>query len=313
MKKIIVVGGGRWGTNHIRTLIQLNCFGGVVEPYPKSQERLRSQFPDIIIFNDIAESLKSNPDGYTVATPPETHFDIGCEIINNHKPVLIEKPLTLDYQTSKKLVHLANESNVNLMVGHVLLFHPAIQKIKALIEDDKIGELKYLYSNRLNLGTIRSSEDVFWSLAPHDISIFQYFINSYPEKINSFSHCYIQENINDITIANFEYQNNIKAHIFTSWANPFKEHKLVVVGSKGMIVFEDSSNDKDILLYDEYYDNDKSMGSINVIKKEPVIIDYERSMPLTNELKYFIDNLDATIDIANGNSGLEVIKILESI
>ena len=86
MKKIIVVGGGRWGTNHIRTLIQLNCFGGVVEPYPKSQERLRSQFPDIIIFNDIAESLKSNPDGYTVATPPETHFDIGCEVINNHKP-----------------------------------------------------------------------------------------------------------------------------------------------------------------------------------------------------------------------------------
>ena len=313
MKKIIVVGGGRWGTNHIRTLIQLNCFGGVVEPYPKSQERLRSQFPDIIIFNDIAESLKSNPDGYTVATPPETHFDIGCEIINNHKPVLIEKPLTLDYQTSKKLVHLANESNVNLMVGHVLLFHPAIQKIKALIEDDKIGELKYLYSNRLNLGTIRSSEDVFWSLAPHDISIFQYFINSYPKKINSFSHCYIQENINDITMAKFEYQNNIKAHIFTSWVNPFKEHKLVVVGSKGMIVFEDSSNDKDILLYDEYYDNDKSMGSINVIKKEPVIIDYERSMPLTNELKYFIDNLDETIDIANGNSGLEVIKILESI
>ena len=313
MKKIIVVGGGRWGTNHIRTLIQLNCFGGVVEPYPKSQERLKSQFPNIIIFNDIAESLKSNPDGYTVATPPETHFDIGCEIINNHKPVLIEKPLTLDYQTSKKLVDLANESNVNLMVGHVLLFHPAIQKIKALIEDDKIGELKYLYSNRLNLGTIRSSEDVFWSLAPHDISIFQYFINSYPEKINSFSHCYIQENINDITMAKFEYQNNIKAHIFTSWVNPFKEHKLVVVGSKGMIVFEDSSNDKDILLYDEYYANDKSIESINIIKKEPVIIDYERSMPLTNELKYFIDNLDATIDIANGNSGLEVIKILESI
>ena len=313
MKKIIVVGGGRWGTNHIRTLIQLNCFGGVVEPYPKSQERLRSQFPDIIIFNDIAESLKSNPDGYTVVTPPETHFDIGCELINNHKPVLIEKPLTLDYQTSKKLVDLANESNINLMVGHVLLFHPAIQKIKALIEDDKIGELKYLYSNRLNLGTIRSSEDVFWSLAPHDISIFQYFINSYPQKINSFSHSYIQENINDITMANFEYENNIKAHIFTSWVNPFKEHKLVVVGSKGMIVFEDSSNDKDILLYDEYYANHKSMESITVIKKEPVIIDYERSMPLTNELKYFIDNLDATIDIANGNSGLEVIKILESI
>ena len=313
MKKIIVVGGGRWGTNHIKTLIQLNCFGGVVEPYPESQKKLKSQFPGIIIFNNLNESLETNPDGYTVATPPETHFDIGCQIINNHKSVLIEKPLTLDYSTSQKLVDLAEKNKVNLMVGHVLLFHPAIQKIKSLILNNKIGDLQYLYSNRLNLGTIRSSEDVFWSFAPHDISIFQYFINSAPKKVSSFSQSYLQKDINDITMAKFEYEGNIKAHIFTSWVNPFKEHKLVIIGSKGMIVFEDSSNDKNILFYGKYCTNNESGKSIDIIKESPIIIDYDRSMPLTNELKYFIKNLDGEINIADGKSGLEVIKILETI
>jgi len=313
MKKIIVVGGGRWGTNHIKTLIQLNCFGGVVEPYPESQKKLKSQFPGIIIFNNLNESLETNPDGYTVATPPETHFDIGCQIINNHKSVLIEKPLTLDYSTSQKLVDLSEKNKVNLMVGHVLLFHPAIQKIKSLILNNKIGDLQYLYSNRLNLGTIRSNEDVFWSFAPHDISIFQYFINSAPKKVSSFSQSYLQEDISDITMAKFEYEGNIKAHIFTSWVNPFKEHKLVIIGSKGMIVFEDSSNDKNILFYGKYCTNNESGKSIDIIKESPIIIDYDRSMPLTNELKYFIKNLDGEINIADGKSGLEVIKILETI
>jgi len=313
MKKIIVVGGGHWGTNHIKTLIQLDCFGGVVEPHEETRNKLKSQFSDIVIFKSLEESFHSNPDGYTVATPPETHFDIGCQIIDNHKPVLIEKPLTLDYASSKKIVDLADKNNINLMVGHVLLFHPAIQKIKSLILDNRVGDLKYLYSNRLNLGTIRPSEDVFWSFAPHDISIFQYFINDSPKKVISFGQSYLQEGINDICMAKFEYENNIKAHIFTSWVNPFKEHKLVIIGSEGMIVFEDSSINKDILLYNKYYRKSSSSQLINIIKEDPTIIDYERSMPLTNELKYFIENLDKEINIANGKSGLAVINVLENI
>lgn len=311
-KKIIVVGGGRWGSNHIRTLIQLDCFAGVVEPDEKNQNILRQKFPDIKIFKNLKESFIDYSDGYIVATPPLTHFDIGIDIINQHKPVLIEKPLTLDYISSKKIVDLAKEKNINLMVGHVLLFHPAIKKIKELIVNDYIGELKYIYSNRLNLGTIRNDENVFWSFAPHDISIFQYLIEDMPIKINSFEHSYLQENTSDIFIATFEYKNNIKAHIFTSWVNPFKEHKLVIIGSKGILVFEDSSEKKNLLFYDEYYrfSND---NLIEVIKKEPRVIDYERSLPLTNELNYFIKNLDKKINIADGQSGLEVVKILEKI
>ena len=133
MKKIIVVGGGYWGTNHIRTLMELNCFSGVVEPDSKNQNKLKEKFPNINIFNNLNESFNHSVDGYTVATPPDTHFDIGCAIVNNYKPVLIEKPLTMNYHTSNELVQLAKKNKVNLMVGHVLLFHPAIQKIKERI------------------------------------------------------------------------------------------------------------------------------------------------------------------------------------
>ena len=312
MKKIIVVGGGRWGTNHIRTLIQLNSFAGVVEPNLENQDKLINQFPNITIFSNLEESLSSNPDGYTVATPPSTHFDIGAFIINQGKPVLIEKPLTLDYISSKKLVDLAKQKKVNLMVGHVLLFHPAIRKMKELVDNNYLGDIKYIYSNRLNLGTIRNDENVFWSFAPHDISIFQYLTNDNPTKINSFEHSYLQNDISDIFIANFEYENNIKAHIFTSWANPFKEHKLVVIGSEGMLVFEDSSSNKDIVFYDKYYKCNQN-NSIESINPKPQIINYDRSLPLTNELNYFIENLDGEINIADGKSGSEVVKILENI
>jgi len=311
-KKIIVVGGGRWGTNHIKTLIGLDSFYAVVEPNQGNQSKLKKQFPNIKIYNNLEDSYSSNPDGYTVVTPPETHFDISVDIINNRKPLLVEKPLTLDYDSSKKIVDLANKNNINLLVGHVLLFHPAIQKIKELIDSDYLGDLKYLYSNRLNLGIIRNNEDVFWSLASHDISVFQYLVDSDPININSFSQSFLQNNINDMTMASFKYENDIKAHIFTSWVNPFKEHKLVIIGTKGMLVFEDSSINKNIFFYDGYYEMDKN-NSIKAIHKEREIINFERSMPLTNELDYFIDNLDSKFTISNGELGLKVVKILERI
>ena len=133
MKKIIVVGGGYWGTNHIRTLMELNCFSGVVEPDSKNQNKLKEKFPNINIFNNLNESFNHSVDGYTVATPPDTHFDIGCAIVNNYKPVLIEKPLTMNYHTSNELVQLAKKNKVNLFYRekkqYFLLDSPFLFKI----------------------------------------------------------------------------------------------------------------------------------------------------------------------------------------
>ena len=160
--KICVVGAGYWGMNHVRTLNELNALGGVVDKDISVLNGLKSNYSNCSIFSSIENSFESDFDGYIVSTPPVTHYEIAKKIILNRIPVLVEKPLTLDYASSKKLCQLAVKMNVNLMVGHVLLFHPAFQKMKSLIENGKIGEIQYIYSNRLNLGKFRTNENVFW-------------------------------------------------------------------------------------------------------------------------------------------------------
>ena len=196
------------------------------------------------------------------------------------------------------------------MVGHLLLFHPAINKIKELIDQNQIGDLQYIYSNRLNLGNIRSEENVFWSFAPHDISIIQYFSNSFPIDIVSNGGAFIQKNVHDTTMTFLEYPNNLKCHIYVSWLHPFKEHRLVVIGSNGMLSYEDSSEDKLIKFYKKRY----VMSNNNPIKEDGDIdiIEFDKYPPLELELKYFIEHLDGTkVDISNGDNALEVIQILE--
>src|SRR5690606_23558965 len=144
------------------------------------------------------------------------------------------------------------KNKVQLMVGHVLLFHPAIRKIKELIDEGKIGELYYLYSTRLNLGTIRTEENVFWSFAPHDISVLYYLVGHASVEIDSKGSKFLQQHVYDYTMTQLTYPNNIHAHIFVSWLHPFKEQRLVVIGSKGMISFEDSSAEKEIQFYNKH-------------------------------------------------------------
>jgi len=179
-----------------------------------------------------------------------------------------------------------------------------------MIDKGEIGELQYLYSNRLNLGKVRTEENVFWSFAPHDIAIFQYLTDSFPIKINANGSTFLQEGIPDSTMTQLEYENGVKGHIFVSWLHPFKEHRLVVIGSHGMLSYEDSSNDKLLKFYKKRY----LMNQNNPIKDdgEINIIEFDKKQPLELELKYFIDHLDGSkVNISNGNNALEVVKILE--
>lgn len=305
---ICVIGAGRWGRNHIRTLHQLGYLGGIVESNTETLKQFGEQFPEVQFFENIKASIDCQFDGYILATPAETHFSLGKLLIENQCNLLIEKPLALNPIEAEELVKLAKINNINLMVGHVLLFHPAIQKIKELIENGKIGVLQYIYSNRLNLGTIRVHENVFWSFAPHDISIFNFFTNDTPININSFGGAFIKEENHDTTITFLEYPNNVKTHIFVSWLHPFKEHRIVLIGSKGMVSFEDSSKNKDILFYEKGVD--WKDGIPNTRNGPTEKIHYDPKMPLEEELKYFINNLNSGIEIANGKQGLEVVKIL---
>ena len=183
--KLCVVGAGKWGTNHIKTLNDLGVLGGIVDSDPNKLSIFKNRYPTCKVYNDLDQALIEKYNGFIVSTPPALHYGIAKKIILNKNHLLVEKPMTLNYKTSKKLCELATDSNVNLMVGHLLLFHPAFQKMKEIVKNGDIGDIQYIYSNRLNLGTIRDNENAFWSLAPHDISLFNFFFEESPVSILS--------------------------------------------------------------------------------------------------------------------------------
>ena len=308
-KRICVIGAGKWGINHINTLEKLNVLSGIVELNNSLHCKLKKMFPEVLVFSRIEDAIKHKFDGFTIATPASTHFEIAKKIIKSKSHVLIEKPITTNLEDALKLNDLAKLNKVRIMVGHSLLFHPAYIKIKEMIKSKKLGELQYLYSNRVNLGTIINDENVLWSFAPHDIALFQFLIGKKPKNIESVGIDILQSNIHDTTITTIKYPGKIMGHIFVSWLHPFKEHRFVVVGSKGMIHFEDSSKDKLLTFYDKNIEWKNNIP--NISKKNGINIKYKSSLPLENEMKYFINMIDdSKLKKANGNHAIEVMEIL---
>ena len=310
-KKVCVVGAGNWGKNHIKTLHEIGALGGVVDIDESRLLAVSDQYDRASVYQNVEDALERSFDGYIVSTPAATHFDITKKVIENRHHVLVEKPLALNVEDAEKLRTLADEYGVNLMAGHLLLFHPAIVAIKKLIIDGAIGDLQYLYSNRLNLGVVRTEENILWSFAPHDISIFQHIINDFPVDIVSRGGAFLRSNIHDTTMTILRYHNNIVAHVFVSWLHPFKEHRLVIIGSDGMITFEDSSYEKSLYYYDKAVDFVDGQHIASDVEREK--IDYPSNMPLTEELIYFTNHLDGkTLNIATANHAIEVLRILET-
>ena len=308
-KNVCVVGAGYWGRNHIKTLKSLKALGGIVETNSDTFNLISNEYPEIQCFDNLSEALHQNYDGYIISTPASTHFSVAKKIILAKKPVLIEKPMTLSIEEAKEIHSLSISNNINVMVGHVLLFHPAIEKIKQIIDSGEIGNLQYIYSNRLNLGKVRTEENVFWSLAPHDIAIFQYLTGSKPSHVHSNGSTFLQKGIPDSTITQLTYKDGVKGHIFVSWLHPFKEHRLVAVGSKAMISFEDSAQDKPLKLYSKQINLSK--GVPKKIDGPIRLIQYHKKSPLERELKYFLKCLDGSpLKISNAKQGLDVVEIL---
>lgn len=311
--KVAVIGSGKWGINHVKTAVQLLGASNVTvcDTYSGAEEKVKSVNSDIKFVANI-ESVCDNKEinCAVVATPAETHFQISKLLLESGKHVLVEKPITLYSSEANELIEIAKRQNCKLMVGHVLLYHPAIIKLKQLIESGKIGKLQYLYSNRLNLGTIRSEENILWSFAPHDISIIQFLTGSDPITVDAKGADFIQHQIEDTTLTYLSYPNNIHAHIFVSWLHPFKEQRLVVIGEDGMFVFEDSLKTEKLKFYPKGFRNVN--GNIQKFESEYEVIEYEDSQPLAEEHKHFYNSvINDTKPLTDGHHACEVLKILE--
>jgi len=339
--RLTIFGAGRWGMNHVKTAASLlppeNIT--VVDVNPSSGEKVKTVSEKINFTNDFHQSFTiheprtkneepgtknqeprtKNEELVIIATPAETHFEIAKKCLEAGKHVLVEKPITLIASEAEQLLNLslskrsgdpAVAGNLNLMVGHVLLFHPAVTKMKEEIINGKIGRLQYIYSNRLNLGAIRSEENSLWSFAPHDISVIQYLTDDNPIDVQAHGGDYVQNGIEDTTLTFLTYPNGVKAHIFVSWLHPFKEQRMVVIGDKGMFVFEDSAKTEKLKFYKKGFQSVN--GNIEKFDSEYEVIDFENKMPLTEEHNHFYDSvLNNTTPLTDGRHAFEVLKILE--
>jgi UDP-2-acetamido-3-amino-2,3-dideoxy-glucuronate N-acetyltransferase len=311
--KLGIFGAGRWGINHVRTSSKLLDSGSIIvcDFNPEASDKIKlisSEIP----FTTNPEDLLENPEinAVIIATPAETHFDLAKKALSNGKNVLVEKPITLIPAHARELVDLAGKESRKLMVGHVLLYHPAVRKIKEMIRQNKIGRLQYIYSNRLNLGSVRSEENILWSFAPHDISVIQYLLESNPVYIDAKGADILQNEIEDTTITYLSYPGNIHAHIFVSWLHPFKEQRLVITGDKGMIVFEDSLKTDKLKFYPKGFKNVN--GALQKFEGNFEVIDIENLQPLTEEQKHFFNSIiNDENPLTDGIHAVEVLEILE--
>jgi UDP-2-acetamido-3-amino-2,3-dideoxy-glucuronate N-acetyltransferase len=308
-----MIGCGKWGLNHIKTahkILNKNLITvcDLNSSTFSNVEQISKEIKCTTNIDDILNNSEIN--AVIISTPAETHFEIAKVCLLAGKNVLVEKPITLLSKEASELVDVSKKNNLKLMVGHVLLYHPAVLNMKEKIDNGVIGKLQYIYSNRLNLGTIRSEENILWSFAPHDISIIQFLTNSLPVYIGAKGAAFVQKNIEDTTLTYMKYPNNVHAHIFVSWLHPFKEQRLVVIGDKGMLVFEDSLKNEKLKFYRKGFS--VVNGSLEKFDSDYEVINYAEKAPLEEEQKHFFDCiLNNRIPRTDGIHAQEVLEVLE--
>ncbi len=309
--KVALIGLGYWGKNILRVLSELDALAVACDTDPSIIEQRKQDLPKIKYSNDIQQIFQDpNISAVAIATPAVTHFDLVQKALVSGKDVFVEKPLALHCKEGEKLVKLAKAENRILMVGHILQYHPAVLKLKELVKTGELGKVQYIYSNRLNIGKLRVEENILWSFAPHDISTILMLIDEEPIKVHSFGASYLNEDIFDTTLTTLTFKNKIRAHIFVSWLHPFKEQKLVVVGSQAMAVFDDMTNEK-LFLYPHKIKWED--GKIPVAHKaERSALSIASGEPLKAELEHFLECVEKRKKpLTDGEEGLRVLNILE--
>jgi UDP-2-acetamido-3-amino-2,3-dideoxy-glucuronate N-acetyltransferase len=311
-KCIGLAGLGYWGKNILRNLHDFGVLHTACDTSSTSLAEYKQKFPHAQYVDSFDEILK-NPEikAVAISTPAVTHYEMVKKALRAGKDVYVEKPLALTVKEGSELVDIAEKEARILMVGHILQYHPAIIELKELISSGELGKIQYLYSNRLNIGKLRTEENILWSFAPHDISVILMLLEEEPVNVKTFAGDYLSKGIYDTTLTTLDFKNGVKGHIFVSWLHPFKEQKLIVVGSKAMAVFDDLSKEK---LFIFRHQIEWENGKIPVAHKADYqVVPVQSKEPLQEELRHFIECiLERRTPKTDGSEGLKVLRILES-
>ncbi len=314
MPDLALVGGGYWGKNLARNFLQLGALhtlcdsnAQTLNAYDRSYEHVRRSHSFEEVLSD--ETISK----IAIATPAVTHYEFAKKALDAGKHVYVEKPLCLSIVEGQELISLAEKNNRVLMVGHLLQYHPCVIKLREMVRNGDLGKLYYITSNRLNLGKIRSEENALWSFAPHDISVILGLSDQLPSTVQCTGEHYLTKGVADTTLTQMTFSNGLRAHVFVSWLNPFKEQKLTVIGSNGMAVFDDTKPwQEKLVVYSDYLTWES--GQIPVAKKiNALAIEMRQEEPLLNECDHFIKCCEENQrPLTDGREGLNVLKVLDA-
>ena len=309
---VCVVGCGYWGKNFIRNFHDLGHLYGIFDADPSRAEVFIGQYSDVKNYPSWDAVLQdAELDALAIVTPAETHAKLGIAALRAGKDVFVEKPLALTAQEGQLMVDTARQLNRVLFVGHLLFYHPAIVAMQELLQAGELGRLEYIYSNRLAMGKIRREENALWSFAPHDISIILNIMGQLPIQVTAVGGAYLQPNIADVTISNLLFDWGRRAHIFVSWLHPYKEQRLVVIGSKKMLAFEDTRPAEKLVLFDKEiaYSN----GVFEVSQPKGTSVAVPSGEPLRLECEHFIRCVERREKPRTpGENGVEVLRVLQA-
>lgn len=308
-RNIAVIGCGHWGKNLVRNFNELESLYAVCDPNEELSTSFANQYKvKNLSFDEVLTD--HNIQGVVLAVPVPLHCKMALKAIKSGKHVYVEKPLAMNKSEAFQMIEESKEHNVALMVGHLLQYHPVFIEFKEIIRSNKLGLLKYIYSNRLSCGKIRSEEDVIWSFAPHDASMILSLTQEEPESIQVKTANILQDNIADIATLHLNFPSGIKGHISVSWIHPYKEQKLVAICDQGMLVFDDTKQWPEKLALFEHlvsFEDD----SFNILKAEPSYISVEEAEPLKRECEHFLNVVAGKINpLTDGLEGLKVLNVL---
>ncbi|MEO1619127.1 MAG: Gfo/Idh/MocA family oxidoreductase, partial [Planctomycetota bacterium] len=313
-KDLCLIGAGYWGKNLARNFNAIGALHTLCDTSSETLARYGEDYESVHKTTDLDRVLAdSSISKVAIAAPAHLHFKLASKALQAGKHVYVEKPLCLDSKEGQQLIDMASDAKKVLMVGHLLQYHAYVEKLIAMVKGGELGRLMYITSNRLNLGKIRSEENSLWSFAPHDISVILAIAGQMPKQIACGGESYLTDGVADTTMTQLVFPGGLRGHIYVSWLNPFKEQKLTVVGSEGMVVFDDTKpwNEKLMVFRDYLTWADGTVPQANKRDGEPIVV--EQTEPLRSECQHFLDCCaEGKQPRTDGAEGLRVLEVLQS-
>jgi predicted dehydrogenase len=320
MVRLAVAGAGYWGINHVRAAASLRDarLVAVADPSEAARARVARLAPGARLESDLEALLAAaDVDAVILATPARDHGAQAVAALDAGKHVLVEKPVALSTEDALRVQAAAERSQKTLMVGHLMLFHPAFERLQQLVRSGELGALLYAYALRVNLGRLRVDENALWSLGPHDVSMVLELFRARPATVAARGQAYLQPNIEDVVFLNLAFPDGKMAQVQLSWLDPHKERRLTVVGAKKMVVFDDASTSEKLRIYDKGYERPPSFtqfGEYLTIRQGDIHIPrVDMGEPLERELSHFVASVrDGTTPRTDTAHAIEVVRVLEA-